>query len=1032
MLAKLQTIHEFSTAIDLMRLGTSALSLGFFLTFILAVLAGISMWRKDERLAHAARRGQYAMLLVTAFCCALLYVGIFNGYYFVGYIRHVTENNETFGFKVAALWASQQGSLLFWCFILTLFSAFFAFTQRHNRTDRRMPAILLVLSVVQFFFFFIMVSPFDAEAAQRSSPFAIEYQWLLDPKFAAMTCGDFVGKLQQGATFSGIPISAGDWVEQLMAADVSKLTLGNLHTLLMSDPAKLPPAMQAALLESVSDGNGMNPQLHNYWVAIHPPMLYLGFVGFTIPFAWAVGSLISGEVSEGWLRPIRLWAMGAWGFLTVGIALGGLWAYEILGWGGYWAWDPVENASFIPWLTGTAFIHSVIVTERRGILRVWSFALVIITYCMTVIGTFLVRSGIINSVHAFGATGDVDMWFYGFLGIVFIGSLLALVWRLPLLKSDRQLDSLVSREGAFLFNNLIFLAIALVTLLITFWPWITEKLMGKGGIQEFGQDAFVMINVPLFLLVLVLMGVGPALAWRQNSLREAMRALVLPAIAGMVTGIVNAIWLSSAGLVEPRGGGGGVPGAANAVRQMVQLTLWPICVFTFTCIFIEFWNSGRARARNTKEPLLLAIVRVTLANRRRFGGYIVHLGVLLVALGIYYSSLYEGEGTITAKPGGFGVIENRLTGEKFVAYYAGETRTASWDFLQSAFGDEEKAQLYRNMMRHVRANPDKDAGQIVEIVKAEMEKTKAQAIAMSGGVEPPFIKEMEQALPRMTAAIHWGVSQRDNTRVYESFDTTVYVFPVRDEAAPDATKFIEIHDRVVTRMTAGTDADALRELRDELYAEGIKLGIHLHATLDTRRNAIGALPDDQFAAIFSLDRSNASVFATMRHQAMEELGAVHEMIESDVAEARNARVLELAGRIEQPESWSQLVALSPLSLVGLMKAHETASGDRQQSIARAIDEIKRRSIVLHPRMRIFYDKRSGAPRMNEPVKDPYYSRSASRDLYFILQDATLDGRASLRFFIKPHMTLGLCGLLVLIGGTVLAILPTFRKRRAEA
>ncbi|MBX3474259.1 MAG: cytochrome c biogenesis protein CcsA [Planctomycetes bacterium] len=1083
MLAKLETIEQFATAISLMRLGTSVLQLGFVLTLVAAALAGLSMWLKDERLAHAARRGQYAMFALTALCCGLLYIGIFDGYYFVRYIRHVTENNETTPFKVAALWASQQGSLLFWCLILTGFSAVFAFTQRHNRTDRRMPAILLVLSVVQFFFFFIMVSPFDAEAAQRSSPFALEYHWMLTSEWANRSAADVISQLRLGANFTG----SQDVLELLRAMEGDKLAsvkFAGLYEIVTQRPQTLPPEVQKALLDGIADGNGMNPALHNYWVAIHPPMLYLGFVGFTIPFAWAVGSLISGEVSEGWLRPIRLWTMGAWIFLTVGIALGGLWAYEILGWGGYWAWDPVENASFIPWLTGTAFIHSVIVAERRGLLRVWSFALIIITYCMTVIGTFLVRSGIINSVHAFGATGNVDQWFYGFLGIVFIGSLLALVWRLPLLRSDRKLDSLVSREGSFLLNNLVFLAIGLVTLVITFWPWITEKLYGKGGITELGQDAFVMINVPLFLFILLLMGLGPALAWRRNSPGAVWRALRLPLAAGLVALVVNFVWLSLSDLLVDTDKGDRIAVLAAQVRLLVQVSLWPICVFTFVCVIQEFVSGARARAKGARESMPVAALRVVLANRRRYGGYIVHVAILMIALGIYYSSLYEGEGTVLAQPGGYGVIRDKLTGKSFVAYYAAESRTESWNFLKQGWGrDESTARTYENMLRHVRQNPGLGAAEIID-------KVTTDARAANDGQLPP---RMQQALPRMIEAINWGVRQRDNGTVYESFDVALYVFAYDPPPELDRATLRELHRRALAALTAPdfrgeepevakvvrsalldqlnsptTFREAMAELREffESAPEGdfsAALGMGgdasriagARAGALARMNAVvlaldalarqaeahrealpGALAALEEEAILLSDAELAALAGTggeasgARFAAVNRLEAFRGLVLAETASLRNAKVVALAAKINEPEAWSQLVAMRPLSLAGLLEARRKASVENGPKIDAEIKAITAGAILLTPRMRIFYDKLTGAPRMNEPVKDPFYHRSAGRDLYFILQDAQLDGTAALRFFIKPHMTLGIVGLVVLVFGTVLAFLPTFRRRRA--
>jgi len=1094
MLAKIETIQQFESAIQWMKSGQTALWVGLLLTLIVLGLSAASIYLKDERLAHAARRGQYALLAITAFCCVLLYVGIFNGYYFVNYIEHVTENNEVLSFKISALWASQQGSLLFWCLILTGFGGAFAFSQRHNRTDRRLPWIMAVLAVIQFFFFFIMVSPTDAEAAQRSSPFAMSWFWMTDPEYAKVS-------LQAAASGeAGVKATKDGWavVNAMVEAGLGKWTLLQAHTAITTNASELPAVVQAALLETVSDGGGMNPQLHNYWIAIHPPMLYLGFVGFTIPFAYAVGSLLSGEVSEGWLKPIRLWTMASWGFLTVGIALGGLWAYEILGWGGYWAWDPVENASFIPWLTGTAFIHSVIVTERRGMLRGWSFALIIITYCMTVIGTFLVRSGIINSVHAFGATGDVDVWFYGFIIIVFLGSLLAVIWRAPLLKSDRKLENLISREGSFLFNNLILLAVALITLVITFWPLITKHLYGENGSEELGQDAFVLFNAPLFLLVLWLMGAGPALAWRRNNGRQLLRAFAPPTAAALVVGVINFIWLSSNDLIIERVSDDSIASLSGLVRQGVQLTIWPICAFTLVCIFMEFVAGARARKRGTGENMAVAMARVTLANRRRYGGYIVHLGILLVALGIYYSSIYEAEGSMTAHPGGYSILQDKLTGDRYLVYYESEQRTSDWDFLREKFGmDEQRAQTYSRMLEYVKRNPDKNADEIVAMVRADTERQ------FGGELPEAFV---QNALPGMAAAVAWGVQQRDNTEVYESFDTTLRIFsyhPVQPQVEGYLNAHARLQDllygdtrtngkyderamgltvaRLVVRAAMSMEGDLREQLSgmremvvqatpeqllsmtaldqfgiaadendmeplrrntltqlDEvisalntLVQEGVKLGPEQLQVNHDIREGLANLPREKFAQTFNLDPNNEEAWATGRFNALKELGAFNELIEAATTARRNELVAELAGRIDQQEARQQLEALRPLSLTGLRRAREHAEGDTAAAIDTEIAAIMEDAHTVEPGMRIFYDKRSGAPRMNEPVKDPYYYRTLSKDMYFILQDAQPDGRATFRYFVKPQMTLGLAGLVITVLGTVLAILPSFRRRRPE-
>ncbi len=1085
MLGRIETIEQFTTAVRVVQTGQAALYVGLFTTLTLAALAVAAVWRKDERLAHAARRGQYALFGLTALCCGLLYVGIFDGYYFVNYIERVTENNEEFTFKLAALWASQQGSLLFWCFILTFFGAVFAFTQRHNRTDRRLPWTLLVLAVVQFFFFFIMTSPTDSEAAQRSSPFSMMFHWL----GTSVNSGHTI----QAALHNGVvkaPEQGWELLRMLFQSGHGDMTLGEVQRTILNSPDKLPPEAQKLLLEQISDGNGMNPQLHNYWIAIHPPMLYLGFVGFTIPFAYAVGSLLAGEVGEGWLKPIRLWTMAAWGFLTVGIALGGLWAYEILGWGGYWAWDPVENASLIPWLTGTAFIHSVIVTERRGMLRLWSFALIIITYCMTVIGTFLVRTGIINSVHAFGATGDVDVWFYGFLGIVFLGSLLVLVWRAPLLKPDRQLDTLISREGSFLLNNLAFVAIALVTLLITFWPFITGQLLGEEGKHEFGQDAYVMINVPLFLFLLLLMGIGPALAWQRNTLRQMGRAFAAPAAAAVVVGALNLWWLASNDLLIDTERADRIASFAAWVRYAVQVTLWPICAFTLVCILMEYAAGARARMRSTGEKLMSALGRLTIANRRRYGGYIVHIGVLLIALGIYYSSFYESEGTVVTAPGGYSILENKLTGDSLLVVYERDERSESWDDLHARFGqDPEMADRYKNTLRTARMNPDKTAEEIFEMVVADMR-------AAFGEDLPP---QMAAALPRMRSAVDWAVMQRGREVVYETFETTLRVYPYAAPESVNDADYRKAHDAVAERVFAGGDdggailygllirdalaqgdglrhhfvearrsinsitpeefmrrsglsraeegttdpaahaimaelnrrIDATVQALDDAVAQAVLLGTALPALHNTISDDLATRAQAAMPAWLAADAGED--FNTRRFEDLKLLALLHAAIEADTIKRRNEDVAALALKLPDERAAATLQSMRPLTLTGLNAALKAAGdGATADAIRAEITQARSGAVALYPGMRIFYDKRSGAPKVNEPIKDPVYHRTLGRDAYFILQDARADGTATFRFFIKPQMVLGLAGLAIITAGTALALLPAVRRRRVAA
>ena len=290
------------------------------------------------------------------------------------------------------------------------------------------------------------------------------------------------------------------------------------------------------------DGRGPNPLLQNHpLMAFHPPMLYLGYVGFTVPFAFAMAALITGRFGEGWLADTRRTTLVAWGFLSVGIVLGAWWSYEVLGWGGYWGWDPVENASLLPWLTGTAFIHSVIVQERRGMLRVWNLSLVLATFCLTILGTFLTRSGVVNSVHAF-TQSSIGPWLLGFLGVVSAICLGLIAWRADKLHAPGRIDSPVSREAAFLANNLLFTGLAFVVLLGTVFPLVAEAL--RGNQLSVGEPYFARMTTPIGIGLLFLMAVAPALPWRAASGEVLRRRLLVPAYTGAVVMLLTLVFLT--------------------------------------------------------------------------------------------------------------------------------------------------------------------------------------------------------------------------------------------------------------------------------------------------------------------------------------------------------------------------------------------------------------------------------------------------------------------------------------------------------
>ncbi|MGH8976630.1 MAG: heme lyase CcmF/NrfE family subunit [Acidimicrobiia bacterium] len=365
------------------------------------------------------------------------------------------------------------------------------------------------------------------------------------------------------------------------------------------------------------DGRGPNPLLQNHpLVAFHPPMLYLGYVGFTIPFSFAVAALITGRFGEGWLADVRRTTLVAWGFLTVGVVLGAWWSYEVLGWGGYWGWDPVENASLLPWLTGTAFIHSVMVQERRGMLRVWNLSLVLATFCLTILGTFLTRSGIVTSVHSF-TQSPIGPWLLTFLGVVTIGCVALVAWRGDALRSPGRIDSPVSRESAFLLNNLLFAAFALVVLTGTVFPLLAEALQDRD--LSVGEPYFERMAAPIGIALLFLMAVGPVLPWRAASGELLRRRLLVPAWVGGVT-LVVALALGATGVT--------------------QVLAFAIGAFALASIGRTVAIGVRARRRAYDEPVWTTLPRMVRANPRLYGGLVVHVGVVVIAVALAASSGY--------------------------------------------------------------------------------------------------------------------------------------------------------------------------------------------------------------------------------------------------------------------------------------------------------------------------------------------------------------------------------------------------------
>ena len=519
------------------QLGQFGLSLAFAATIysIGASLVGIRI-KNDRLIASGRNAGIGAFAALTVAFGTLFYLFMVSDFS-VAYVVSTSNRALPFFYKIASIWGGQEGSLLLWGWILSLYAAL-VFVQNRNRHMAMMPYVVAVLMAGSLFFTSLslfVVNPFNELVAVQSDGTMLAF--------------------------------------------------------------------------AAADGRGLNPLLQYFLNVIHPPMLYLGLVGFAVPFAFAMGAMMSRQLGDTWIRTTRRWTMVAWLFLGIGIMLGGMWAYVELGWGGYWAWDPVENASLMPWLLGTAFLHSVMIQEKKGMMKVWNMVLVIMMYTGALFGTFLTRSGIVNSVHAF-AQSNIGGYFLAFIIIVAASAFYLLYDRRSYLKTENQFESYVSRESSFMFNNLLFVAACFAVLFGTMLPVFSEWI--KGVKMTVGPAWFNPVMIPIGLALLFMSGIGPLVAWRRSSVGSLKRAFIVPACVGIGVG---------AALV------------ASGVRHPYALTAFLLAAFVATTIFQEFFRGAIARASSTGENLAEAAVNLTLRNTRRYGGYIVHFGMVLIFIG---------------------------------------------------------------------------------------------------------------------------------------------------------------------------------------------------------------------------------------------------------------------------------------------------------------------------------------------------------------------------------------------------------------
>jgi cytochrome c-type biogenesis protein CcmF len=513
-------------------------------------------------------------------------------------------------------------------------------------------AILLVVASATLAYSFV-VHDFGVRYVARHSSLAMPTEYVVSAFYAGQE-----GSLLYWATMLGM-FGAG-----------TLFFLRNRHTALMPYVTAIILSIQAFFLFvlvfvtnplerltfSPPDGSGLNPLLQDPGMLVHPPMLLAGYMSWTIPFAIAVAALATGRLGAEWARAVRTPTLIAWTVQSVGLVLGGWWAYHVLGWGGYWGWDPVENVAFLPWLTGTAFLHSIMVVERRGKLKVWTLGLIIATFALAIFGTFIVRSGILSSVHNF-AESDVGGLFLGFFAVSLGGSVALLIWRLPQIRDEEGFEAVASRESGFLVNNLLFVSITFATFWGTVYPMISEAL-GNERITV-GPPFYMKVNGPLFLALTLLMGVGPLLAWRKTSKEALWRNFRAPVALGAVVAL-----------------------ALTPIYGPIAALAFGTCAFALGSIGVEYWRGVRTRRRNAREAYPRAVANLVSRDRQRYGGYLVHLAMAVMGIGIIASTAFQAQrevnlqrgesveingytvtylGTITQQETGKQVVASRLT-----------------------------------------------------------------------------------------------------------------------------------------------------------------------------------------------------------------------------------------------------------------------------------------------------------------------------------------------------------------------------------
>jgi cytochrome c-type biogenesis protein CcmF len=593
-------------------IGYGVLTITFLITLYSIFAAVYGDRTKNAALVESARRAMLLTWPLLTLTAGILIYLLVNNHYEVQFVYEVTSRSMPTYLKVTAWWGGQSGSLLFWSWLMSAFTSLV--TLRKWDRDREFLPWVLVICGSTMAFFLGMTLIFE-------NPFAQLFQ-------------DFAG----------------------IAA----------HTF---QPAN-------SLLFTPTDGRGLNPLLRHPGMVIHPPMLYLGFVSFVIPYAFAMAALITGRTDDRWIRITRRWALFAWLFLSFGLVLGSRWAYDVLGWGGFWGWDPVEIAAFMPWLTGTAFLHSVMIQEKRGMLKHWNMLLIILTYDLVIFGTFLTRSGVLSSVHAF-AQSAIGPFFFAFIGLTFVTSISLIFYRWSQLTSETKMTSMLSREALFLLNNLLFMSILVVCFWGVIYPLISELFTGAK--VTVGPPFYERATGPLFAALMLLMGIAPLSAWGHSTMETLGRAIWKPALAAFA--LIVLLYFTY----------------TKNVTALVGFFLVALVIFVTV---YEYWRGARARQRSQGENIFTAFWNLTGRNRRRYGGYIIHISMMLMAVGILGIEIFQVE-----TQGRIGVGQSLNLSNYTITY----KELASWDDQPKGVNyTRAVVDVYRNGIYLGQLHPRKD------------------------------------------------------------------------------------------------------------------------------------------------------------------------------------------------------------------------------------------------------------------------------------------------------------------------------------